>query len=86
MKISRRQIDTTLPEYKYRIKDLEDAINKAQVYMDQREYEKAKSCLERTLLFDPYNYKAMNILNTLYTNKLDVAKARSWEENIKAII
>lgn len=78
-------IDTTLPGYKYRIKDLEDAINKAQVYMKQKEYKKAKDCLEEALLLDPYNYKAMNMLNTLYTNLLDVAKARNQEEDIKAI-
>ncbi len=78
-------IDTTLPEYKYRIKDLEDSINKAQVYMKQKEYQKAKSCLEEALLLDPYNYKAMNMLNTLYTNLFDVAKARTQEEDIKAI-
>lgn len=78
-------IDEILPEYKYRIKDLEDSINKAQSYIKQKEYEKAKICLEQALLLDPYNYKAMNMLNTLYTNLLDVAKARTQEENINAI-
>jgi len=78
-------INTALPEYKYRIKDLEEAINKAQVYIKQREYEKAKDCLEEALLLDPYNYKAMNMLNTLYTNLLDVAKARTQEKDIEAI-
>ena len=78
-------LDTTLPEYKYRIKDLEDAINKAQVFMNQKEYEKAKGCLEEALLLDPYNYKAMNMLNMLYTNILNAARARVQEEDIKAI-
>lgn len=78
-------LNTALPQYKYRIKDLEDAINKAQVFMNQKEYEKAKGYLEEALLLDPYNYKAMNMLNMLYTNILDAARARVQEEDIKAI-
>ncbi|OGV18022.1 MAG: hypothetical protein A2X47_07955 [Lentisphaerae bacterium GWF2_38_69] len=78
-------MDKALPVYKHRIMDLDIYITEAQVYMKNRDYEKAKESLEKALILDPYNYKAMTMLKTLYSNLLRAGKARSLNEAYEAI-
>ncbi len=78
-------LDSALPQYKYRIMDMDAYMTDAKVYMDNKEYDKARECLEKALLLDPYNYKAMTMLQTLYTQILDTGKARAQAEQYQAI-
>lgn len=78
-------LDGALPEYKYRVMDMDTYITDAQVYMKNKEYDKAKDCLEKALVLDPYNYKAMTMLQTLYTQILDTGKARAQAKQYEAI-
>lgn len=78
-------LDAALPQYKYRVMDLDTYLTDAQGYMKNKEYDKAKVSLEKALLLDPYNYKAMTMLQSLYTQLLTVGKARAQTEEYEAI-
>lgn len=78
-------LDGALPQYKYRVMDLDKYITDAQVYMKNKEYDKARDSLEKALVLDPYNYKAMTMLQSLYTQILDVGKARAQAKQYEAI-
>lgn len=78
-------LNGSMPNYKYRVMDLDTYITDAQVFMKNKEYDKAKDCLEKALVLDPYNYKAMTMLQTLYTQILDTGKARAQAKQYEAI-
>lgn len=78
-------INEAAPEYQYTVKDMEELFAKTNDYMAQKDYEKAKECLEKILVIDKYNYKAMSMLNTIYTKVWDAAKAKAKAERIKSM-
>lgn len=64
------------PDNAVRKEDLYLLIKKAEVLCANKQYMKARDALERVLIGDPYNKKAMDMLDKIYRKLNEVAKFR----------
>ena len=65
-----------LPREKQTVYDIDLFFVKADTFIKNKQYEKARDALEHILVLEPYNFKAMYMLKDLYKKLFSVAKTR----------
>ena len=70
-------LSTLIPGHKKDKSDIDMFFFKAETFINNKQYDKARDFLERILVIDPYNFKAMYMLKNLYGKLFKVAKNRT---------
>ncbi len=65
------------PDYSRRNKEISFLLRQADIYYKNREYAKVRTAAERVLVLDPYNQKAISLLNRTYKKLEAIGIARS---------
>jgi len=78
-------IDSSSPDLKYLNYEVSLLFTRAETYYNNREFAKARDLLEQILVMEPYNYKAMYMLKSVYNELYKTAMGRSKAEQIEAI-
>ncbi len=78
-------IDSSSPDLKYLNYEVSLLFTRSETYYNHREFAKARDLLEQILVMEPYNYKAMYMLKSVYSELYKTAMGRSKAEQIEAI-
>lgn len=70
-------LSTIDPDYKRRTEEIEFLLRQAEVHYRNQQYEKVRNVVERILVQDPYNQKAVTILNKAYKKLYRIGLARA---------
>ena len=65
------------PDYKRRTDEVEFLLRQAEVHYRNRQYEKVRNAVERILVQDPYNQRAVTILNKTYKKLYRIGLSRA---------
>jgi len=68
------------PEYAKTVDEIKVMLREAQILMDNRLYDRARDVLEKILLKEPFNQKAVGMLNEVYQRMYEVAQKRRQVE------
>ena len=70
-------LSTIDPDYKRRTDEVEFLLRQAEVHYRNRQYEKVRNVVERILVQDPYNQRAVTILNKTYKKLYRIGLSRA---------
>lgn len=76
-------LTTIDPDNAERKEDIDILLNEAKVLYKNREYDKAKTSLEKILIKDPYNVDATFLLDKLYKREYEAGKQRRENETLE---
>ncbi len=71
------------PDYKRRNEEVAVLLKQGEVYYNTKQYEKVRSNMEKILVQDPYNQKALTLLNKTYKKLYLIGMARSDSDAIE---
>ena len=71
-------METLIPDYGQEKTDIEKFFVLAETYSKSKEYEKARDMLEKILILEPYNYKAMYELKQMYQKVAATGRKRKY--------
>lgn len=70
-------LSTIDPDYKRRTDEVEFLLRQAEVHYRNQQYEKVRNVVERILVQDPYNHKAVTILSKAYKKLYRIGMSRA---------
>ncbi|MBO4633510.1 MAG: hypothetical protein J5858_16460, partial [Lentisphaeria bacterium] len=76
-------LSTIDPDYKRRNSEIKLLLRQAETYYRNREFEKVRTAVEKVLVLDPYNQKAVTILNKTYKKLYKIGMARAENDALE---
>ena len=74
------------PDYKRRKADIEFTLRQAEAYYRSRQYEKVRTAVEKVLVQDPYNQKAVDLLDKTYRKLNSIGLARAENDAMEQMV
>jgi len=71
------RLETIDPDFKRRQSEIDFLLKQGEVYYRSQQYEKVRSVVEKVLLQDPYNQKAVTLLKKVYKKLYRIGLARA---------
>ena len=79
-------LDTLDPDYGRRKKEILLLQKQAEIYYKTKQYEKARTNMEKVLVLDPYNQQATSLLNRIYKKLYSIGMIRSENDAIETMV
>ena len=71
------------PDYKRRNKEVAFLLRQADVYYKNRQFDKVRNSVEKVLVLDPYNQKAVTLLNKTYKKLYYIGMSRAENDAVE---